>query len=131
MPVMIICFVVLHKTMGRITVHFLRIISLLPASEKDKLPLTLSSFQSKHPSLLPAPQISFTRAAAKAFALCGCWERCQECQCVTAAGPPPAPNPSSAPVLLALTGTHLITMRTMKARAIPCNVPFEIKANRH
>ena len=129
---MIVCFGLLHKTTGRVSVHFSCVISLLPALEEDKLPLTLSSFQPKHPSLSPAPQISFTGAAAKAFAgvaLCGCWEQCRDSAGVLQQQVPPAPNPSSAPALRALTGTRLITMHTVKACALPCNVPFEIKAN--
>lgn len=130
--VTIVCFGLLHKTTGRVSIHFSCVISLLPALGKDKLPLALSSFQPKHPSLLPAQQISFTRAAAKAFAgvaLHGCWAQCWGTAGASQQQVPPVPNPSSAPVLCTLTGTHLITMHTAKACAIPCDEPFEIKAN--
>lgn len=131
MPVMVFCFGLLHKTMGRVSVNFSCILPLLSALEKGKLTLTLSSFQSKHPSLLTAPlnllHQRYYKSLCRGHIFVGVWVP-EQCWCLSAASPS-APNPSSASVPSALIGTHLITMHTAKVCAIACNMPFEIKAN--
>lgn len=90
MLVMIVCFGLLHKNMGRVSVHFLCVVSLLSALEKDKLPLTLPFFQSKHPSLLPAPNSppELWQKPLQGLYFVGAGTVMGQCWCITAAGLP-------------------------------------------
>ena len=130
-PVTIICFGLLHKTTGRVSVHFSCLVSLLPALEKDKLSVTFFSFQSKYPLLLPAPpNLLHWSCYESLYSGCVVWVLGPvpgQCWCITAAGPP---HPKSQPCPCAAWPQGWTPHHPAHRKGLCHPLPFEIKANK-